>query len=46
MKKGYKYTDLSDKYKCVKCGKSIKERLIKIKQVKPKLCYKHYKENL
>ena len=47
MKKEYSHTDVSDKYKCVKCGKPIKERLVKSKQVKPKLCYKHWiRENV
>ena len=39
------HTDLSDKYKCKKCGKAIKQRLVVIKESAPQLCYKHYKEN-
>jgi hypothetical protein len=40
IKYGYPHTLLSDNHKCKKCGKGIKARLIKIKEIPPKLCYK------
>ena len=46
MAKLYAHTDLSSKHKCRICDKPIKKRLVQIKDVAPKLCYKHYKENL
>jgi len=43
-KKKFKYTDLSDKHFCRKCGKRIKKQLVLIKDLPPKLCYKHWLE--
>lgn len=39
-----RHDDLSDIHKCQKCGKPIKTRLVRIKQVPPKLCYAHWLE--
>ena len=43
-KKKFKYTDLSDKHFCKKCRKPIKKQLVLIKDLPPKLCYKHWLE--
>ena len=45
MRKKYKHTERSKSYKCKKCGRGIKERLVEIKKEVPKLCYKHYMES-
>ena len=36
------HTQLS-KHSCIKCGKGIKERLIRIKAAIPRFCYRHWK---
>ena len=37
----YPYTKMS-KFRCRKCGKPIKARLVLIKQSPPRYCYRHF----
>jgi hypothetical protein len=35
---------VSEKHRCEKCGKPIKQRLVNQKPTPPRLCYRHYLE--
>ena len=42
VKKAFTHKQVSTKHLCRVCGKGIKERLVKIKERIPTLCYEHW----
>jgi len=44
LKREHPATDVDRSVRCKECNKPIKTRLVKMKEVTPKLCYKHWKE--
>ncbi len=44
MKKSFTHKQVSSKHLCRVCDKGIKERLVKIKERIPTLCYWHWKD--
>jgi len=39
------YDVVSEKHRCEKCGKPIKQRLVNAKTTPPRLCFRHYLES-